>query len=151
MNAAHSPVICPYCNKAAALVSGKTIYPSRLDLTKQKYFLCADCDAYVGCHREGTWYWVDGVKHFSAGDTPLGRLADSRLRAAKMRAHSAFDPMWQENGPTRRQAYGWLAVMLGIPAEACHIGMFDLDQCNLAVSAAETFWKFKADQTPKET
>ena len=50
-----------------------------------------------------------------------------------MRAHTAFDPFWQAEGMTRKQAYQWLADQLGLNQEQCHIGMFDVAQCQRVV------------------
>ena len=108
-------VICPYCNNIADIVSGDRIYPHRPDLAEKKFYLCTPCDAYVGCHPGTT--------------KPLGRLADKTLRRAKVAAHNAFDPLWRAGPMTRLEAYQWLAEALGIAFADCHIGFFDLQQC----------------------
>lgn len=117
-------MICPYCNGKVELVSGNAIYPHRSDLHDKHFWLCAPCDAYVGCH--------DGTTK------PLGRLANTELRQAKIAAHSVFDPLWQRvNGHrrmTRNAAYGWLADQLGVSRSECHIGMMDVDRCRLVVA-----------------
>lgn len=71
---------------------------------------------------------------------PLGRLADKELRRWKIRAHNAFDPLWQAKvarGFRKRAArdlgYNWLAGELGIKWEECHIGMFDVEMCKRVV------------------
>lgn len=102
------------------MVSGNVIYPHRSDLFYKRFWLCAPCDAYVGCH-EGT-------------ERPLGRLANAELRRAKMAAHAVFDPLWRNGHMKRSQAYGWLADQLGIPCTECHIGEFDVDRCRLVVA-----------------
>ena len=112
-------VICPYCGSEAELVTGREIYPHRLDLYAKKFYQCEPCDAYVGCH-PGT-------------ENPLGRLADIELREAKMRAHAAFDPIWKSGNKKRGSAYAWLADQLGIDQKDCHIGMFDVDMCQRVV------------------
>lgn len=113
-------MICSYCNNEAELVSGDTIYPHRPDLHHLRFWQCAPCDAYVGCHK-GT-------------ERPLGRLANTELRQAKMAAHAVFDPLWKSGPMTRNTAYQWLSDQLGIPRADCHIGMFDLDRCRLVVA-----------------
>lgn len=120
---------CPYCGGQARLVGGQEIYPQRLDLHALKFWQCAPCDAYVGCHKMDAR--VDGV--VSDGTIPLGRLANAELRKAKSRAHAAFDPLWKSRAMTRRQAYAWLADGLGINKSSCHIGMMDVAQCNAVV------------------
>lgn len=106
---------CDYCGENAEKVSGKEIYPHRPDLFHKVFYRCEPCDAYVGCH--------------PGGDNPLGRLANSELRAAKMRAHRWFDPIWRNGSMTRKEAYKSLSEHMGIPAAECHIGMFDIEQC----------------------
>lgn len=117
-------MICPYCNNEARLVGGDAIYPHRPDLYRLRFWQCAPCDAYVGCHK-GT-------------EQPLGRLANAELRRAKMLAHAAFDPRWRtrdkkQRPKTRGEAYSWLAKRLGVDRADCHIGMFDLEQCQQVV------------------
>lgn len=106
---------CPYCDQVSALVTGKVIYPHRQDLHSKKFYHCAPCGAYVGCH-PGT-------------EKPLGRLANAELRQAKQAAHREFDPMWIGGNLKRSQAYGWLAEQLGIKKTSCHIGEFDVAMC----------------------
>lgn len=123
-----APLTCPYCSTKrkpamARLVKGVKLYPERRDLHTHNFWECEyECGAYVGCHLDG-----------KGGRKPLGRLADARLRSAKSRAHRAFDPLWQKELMTRTQAYAWLANKMGIPAEECHIGMFDIRQCDQTI------------------
>lgn len=112
-------LLCPYCGGFSKKVTGEVVYPHRKDLWELKFYLCSPCDAYVGTHK--------------STDKPLGRLADMRLRTAKKAAHAAFDPMWRNGPMTRTEAYKWLAEKLGIDGKDCHIGMFDMDMCNLVI------------------
>lgn len=111
--------VCPYCECHAGLVTGADIYPRRPELASKPFWKCATCAAYVGCH-PGTL-------------KPMGRLADAQLRAWKVRAHQVFDRHWKSQGMTRSQAYQWLATELGITQSDCHIGMFDVAQCQRVV------------------
>jgi hypothetical protein len=115
-----SSTICPYCGEESVLVTGKTVYPHRRDLQGKYFWLCAPCEAWVGCHPGTT--------------NPMGRLADSELRKAKSEAHDSFDTLWHKKGMTRKQAYSCLANSLGIPAHLCHIGLFDVATCKKVVS-----------------
>jgi hypothetical protein len=128
---------CPYCDRKADLVGGAAIYPSRPDLFGLKFWRCAPCDAYVGCHKTGAWVWRGAKKVASDGTLPLGRLANAALRKAKSAAHAAFDPLWKSGGMTRREAYAWLADALGISPDNCHIGMMDLDACRAVVAVVK--------------
>lgn len=118
---------CDYCGNAAKLVTGKAIYPHRPDLYRLSFWQCKPCGAYVGCHKKEGGNG-DGTK-------PLGRLANAELRAAKTRAHAAFDPLWRERGMKRRAAYAWLAEKLGVSKAECHIGMMDVETCERVIAA----------------
>ena len=106
-------VICDYCGKPAQLVDSAIVYHGR---SYGMIYYCPDCQAYVGVH--------------SGTDRPKGRLANAELRSWKIKAHAAFDPLWQgKERRTRRWAYEWLAQAMGLPEERTHIGMFDVEQC----------------------
>lgn len=118
-------IACDYCGNAAELVTGAVIYPHRPDLSERRFYRCAPCDAYVGTHRD------------SKNAAPLGRLANAELRAAKKRAHAAFDPLWQSGRMTRKEAYCALSRELGIRFRDCHIGMFDVTRCAEVIVAVD--------------
>lgn len=119
---------CPYCGQSPKKVFGLTLYPHRPDLAEKKFWQCAPCDAYVGCHPNQDW-------------VPLGRLANAELRAAKVRAHAALDPLWKSGRMTRGMAYQWLAQKLKIEKSQCHIGMFDVETCNRVVEVCDERYK----------
>ena len=114
-------MICPYCGKEAALVTGRKLYPHRPDLAEKRFYECKPCDARVGCHGTST--------------KPLGRLANAELRREKSAAHRAFDPIWKSRRMKRGEAYRWLAERLSMAREDCHIGMFDVADCQRVVEA----------------
>jgi hypothetical protein len=116
------PGLCPECGATPRIVSGRTIYPHRQDLWSKSFWACTDCGkAYVGCH--------PGTKR------PLGTLATKELRAARSRAHAAFDPIWKSRRMRRSEAYKWLAGQLGIKPADCHISWFDVETCERVVDA----------------
>ncbi|OQX08426.1 MAG: hypothetical protein BWK73_25495 [Thiothrix lacustris] len=92
-------------------------------------YLCEDCRAYVGIHRDT--------------DIPLGTLADSRMRAARKRVKPPFEQLFDSDAAklSRAQAYAVLAEEMGIPASQCHFGMFTVDQCNQALVAVDRIWE----------
>jgi hypothetical protein len=130
--------ICPACGTAARLTDGREIYPHRPDLADKPIWACTICeDTYVGCH-PGT-------------ETPLGFPADAGLREARMLLHrNRIDPLWKgapdcgayrpENDAARKQiqraarvrVYRFLANRMGLTEEACHTGMFTVEQCREA-------------------
>ena len=134
-------ITCNYCGRSAQLVSGIVIYPSRPELQRRNYYLCGPCNAWVGCHKNT--------------DIPFGRLANAELRGGRIRAHAAFDPIWGKSakgGPkdmnsySRSAAYRWLAAKLGIHPDRCHIGLFDVDQCERTIAMCGEFRAWIVDQ-----
>ena len=122
------PPICNYCGEFSIQVDGAKIYPHRSDLNNLTFWYCDNGhdSAYVGCHKGTT--------------NPLGRLADADLRKAKSLAHQAFDTLWK-NGyfESRKSAYKWLSMKMGIPASETHIGMFDESQCDEVIGHCDKF------------
>lgn len=116
------PPICSYCHNPSQKTTGAEIYPHRPDLHQKNFYICHMCQAWVGCHQDGI---------------PLGRLANAALRAAKSRAHAAFDPIWKSKKMSRAEAYAWLSKTLNIPKEDCHIGMFDENTCQRVVEVCK--------------
>ncbi len=109
-------LLCHYCGREAERVTGKEVYPAFQYLWDKWFYRCLPCGAYVGCH---PYSW-----------RPLGTLANAELRAARIMAHSSFDPLWR-NGEfkSRREAYKWLGEKMGLDRDDCHIGNFNLEQC----------------------
>ena len=134
------PPMCE-CGAFAVLVGGEAIYPHRPDLYHKKFWQCAPCDAYVGCHPPVK---ANGKGGQGDGTVPLGRLANAELRRWKNSAHRVFDPLWRDGPMRRKQAYQWLAKKLGIEFKDCHIGMFDVQLCKQTVEACKSYRPEKA-------
>lgn len=107
--------ICPYCSKHSIFIEAKRIYR------------CDPCDAQVGVHKHN--------------NRPLGTLANAELREARKNAHAYFDPLWiykmkrdsLSTSQARKFAYQWLADKMSIEIEKCHIGEFNVEQCNQVI------------------
>lgn len=113
---------CPYCGAEVVLREAKYVYHTNKSEDWGKVWVCSNypkCNAYVGCHKGTT--------------LPLGRLANTRLRTLKSEAHKQFDPIWKCGLMSRREAYKWLASMLRIDINDCHIGMFDVKMCQKVI------------------
>lgn len=111
--------VCPYCRQPSVLTPSSVIYGPGTNYGM--FWRCAPCDAYVGTHKSSPWH------------APLGRLANSELRALKVKTHAAFDPLWRGGLMTRTEAYDLLAKILDIPRGRAHIGMFDPAQCRRVI------------------
>lgn len=105
-------MICPYCNERAEFISSKDFYGTDY---KTNLYVCEPCDARVGTHK--------GSK------TPLGTMANEKLRKLRKRCHLAFDPKWKSGKMTRTNAYRWLQQEMNLTPEEAHIGMFDEERC----------------------
>lgn len=107
-------MICGYCNNEAEFMSSKEFYGQDYGVNM---YVCRPCDAYVGTHGKGK--------------TPLGTLANKRLRSMRKTAHSIFDPLWK--GKYRKMgrgnAYQVMQELMNLPPEKAHIGMFNEEQC----------------------
>ena len=113
------PESCPNCGGSVEIVDNARIYGRQYG--EWPWALrCSGGESYVGLHP------------FTA--IPLGTLADAATREARKQAKAAFNPLWQEGGMSRTQAYTWLADRLGLPdIGACHIGWFDIAQCRKVI------------------
>jgi len=83
-------------------------------------------------------------------------MANLELRTWRKEAHKYFDTLWKEkikrldrkNGfnPRRKQqirrlAYKWLANELEINKKHCHIAMFDIEMCQMAINVCEPYFE----------
>lgn len=110
---------CPECGSEAKLVESTVVY-------KKDYgwlWVCENyprCNTYCGCH--------NGTKK------PLGMMAGPELRIVRMKVHKRLDRLWKTGQMSRQEAYRWLADEMAIEISKCHVGMFDYEQCNLALA-----------------
>lgn len=113
-DAMQPPTACPYCAGPVALESNSLIYGREYGDWPYTY-ICQPCDAYVGLH--------------PFTDLPLGTLATRELRNLRKDSKAAFFALPNINPNARNHAYEWLALRMGMPYEACHFGMFTIDDC----------------------
>lgn len=69
--------------------------------------------------------------------TPLGKPADAATRQARVRAHAAFDRLWDgDDAPMARgEAYRWMRYTLGLTKDEAHIAEFEIDRCEELIKA----------------
>ena len=100
-------MICPECGADMILKKGKY----------NKFYGCVqwpECTGSHGAHADGT---------------PLGIPANKETKAWRIKAHDAFDRLWKQDGMRRKKAYRKLAMSMGLAEEDCHIGRFNIEQC----------------------
>jgi zinc-finger-containing domain len=112
--------ICPYCNSRSELMCSSKVYQSD---NPESVYACLPCDA-----------WIEIDKNNTRAITPLGRLANAELRAAKSQAHNVFDLLWQSELLSRSAAYEWLVSAMDSHRRDCHFAMFDVAQCQTATA-----------------
>lgn len=111
---------------------------SPMELRASRYGRFYGCTRYPECR---------GTHGAHPDGSPLGQPADHATRAARMRAHAAFDRIWRMApdsypgltveracGIAKRRMYSWLQEQLELDKDACHIAKMDVAQCEQVVS-----------------
>lgn len=99
---------------------------------------CGECGApmilresrhgkFYGCSRYPECRGTHGA-HQEDG-RPLGIPADKETKAARIKAHEAFDELWKGRQMTRTAAYQWMGEAMGLEPANRHIGRFTKEQC----------------------
>ena len=70
-------------------------------------------------------------------DGPTSLPADFETRQCRLKAHAAFDELWQSGRVKRRDMYRRLSEFMDLPGKETHIGMFDAAQCEKVVRFTE--------------
>ena len=91
-------MFCPYCGKKARWCENKEVYGRNYGRSYMCYY-CKSCDAYVGCHNNSK--------------TPMGTMANKKLRSLRNEVHRILDPIWQETDITRSQLYEMISEEFG--------------------------------------
>ena len=125
-------VRCPYCGAKATLRPSSAIYGEAAK-TDRYLYVCdryPQCDAYVAAHRDTL--------------LPMGTLADRNLRRKRMEAHSALNRVIASGLMTRKQAYRWLQVRLGLPESEAHIAKFSELRCQKVIDLCRALSRAQA-------
>lgn len=80
-------------------------------------------------------------------------MANKETRAARQRAHAAFDPLWTEKmfrddcskKKAQGAAYKWLSDQLEIDVKLCQIGNFQTKMCDEVVGICQKLYKSKGN------
>lgn len=117
---------CPYCGSRALLRPASVVH--KHTIPGEEVYVCARfpaCDAYVSAHRDS--------------HLPMGTLADKSLRIKRRQAHIALSQLWERGLMTRKEAYRWLQVQLGLPESEAHIGRFSTYRCEQVIDLCGRF------------
>ena len=119
---------CPYCGSAVHLRSADGIYTNNSG--NAKLYVCTKypvCDSYVRAH-SGTM-------------TPVGSLANAKLRSVRTTAHKHFDKLHETGLMTRKEAYAWLAFIIQSPMSHAHIGYQSEYYCNIIIEESDKYFE----------
>ena len=131
MHRVKTGLVCPYCGADTNVVRRGSVGKNP---PNEWIHICDNfptCDSYVGCHPRSK--------------TPLGSLADRKLRFMRYKAHRALDWLWKKGFTTRSQAYRQLSITMGVPLEDAHIGRCTKDECQLVI---DTFNRLRPWKMP---
>jgi hypothetical protein len=121
--------ICPVCSVPMRLkVTERFRYLNGLP---RLFWICpynATCRMLCGAHPDGT---------------PSSTPADAETKAARNRAHEAFDALWKTDRLSRHGAYRWMQRKMGMTRDEAHIGFFDVAQCEQLIGLLEAESRLK--------
>ncbi len=117
---------CPYCRSMALLRPAKLV--RRGASPEDEVYVCArfpTCDAYVAAHRDSR--------------LPMGTLANKALRQKRREAHLALNRLWEYGYMSKKEAYRWLQLQLGLPETEAHIAHFSEYRCEQVIRLCGCF------------
>lgn len=119
---------CPYCGSQAFLRPASVLNRSGAKYDGEKYYVCARypfCDSYVKAHNDS--------------HMPMGTLTDRTLRRKRREAHIALQKLLDSGLMTKKEAYRWLQVQMGLPEEDAHIAKFSEQRCEEVIRLCRRF------------
>lgn len=119
---------CPYCGSQAFLRPASVLKKHDPKYANEKFYVCARypfCDSYVRAHADS--------------QLPMGTLANKALRRKRRDAHIALQSLLDSGLMTRKEAYRWLQVQMGLPADEAHIGKFSERRCEEVIRLCRRF------------
>lgn len=127
------PVTC-YCGSPAHLHGNEKRYGRPTGKVPFMYI----CDRYIAAIEEGKRPPCFGSVGVHPSGKPLGTIPDEHTKKLRQQVHRVLDKLWQ-NRPyqqrrgARRNVYTWLARLMDMNAEECHIGNFTAQDCYRAL------------------
>lgn len=89
---------------------------------------------FYGCVN---WPKCNGAHSAHDDGTPMGVPADQATRTKRREAHNSFDSLRIELCWSRRHSYAWLAARMNLSSVKCHIGRFNINQCEQVIVICE--------------
>lgn len=120
---------CPYCGSKAFLRPAALVRQGKSTEPGEEVYVCARypaCDSYVAAHR--------------VSRLPMGTLANRELRRKRRQAHLALNRLWENGMMSKREAYHWLQIQMGLPESEAHIAKFSEMRCEQVIRLCSCFF-----------
>ena len=119
---------CPYCGSQAFLRPASLVRQGKPTEPGEEVYVCAHypaCDSYVAAHR--------------VSRLPMGTLANRELRRKRRMAHIALNRLWESGMMSKKEAYRWLQIQMGLPETEAHIARFSEMRCEQVIRLCDRF------------
>lgn len=120
-------------------IDGETLTEADLD--------CPECGAFMVLDKRGgklyyrcstaKWSKCSGTHSCHTDGRPLGIPGDAPTKAARMKAHRAFDQLWKSGRMSRSGAYHFMQGLMRMSSAEAHIGRFTIEQCEELLALLE--------------
>lgn len=119
--------------------------PQKIEVVEQRGVMCPDCGSEMRL-RDGPFRQFYSCPRFPrcrgshgahSDGRPLGVPGDEKTKAARKRAHAALKKIETLIG--KSGAYRWLSIVMHVEPDECHIGVFDVAQCDRVVGAVHSY------------
>lgn len=132
----YSTMKCPYCGATVHYRSADGIYKD--NARNVMLYVCSNypvCDAYVRVH-EGT-------------KTPVGTLANAKLRAFRTEEHHYLSKIERKGIMTKEEIYQWIAYKVAALLSQAHIGYMGEYYCGIVIDDSKKLLKSKKDNVQR--
>ncbi len=133
-------VTCPYCLQRAVLCPANFVHRDSPSAVGKHLYVCSNwprCDSYVSVRESDL--------------SPMGTLANKKLRQRRIQAHKALERYRKATGMSKQEVYLWLRAKMGLDSLDGHIAKFDEEQCQEVIQLCDNArrqYQRKVGRTP---
>lgn len=140
-------------NDLDTFIAGHQDRPRPRSNPRESNVICPDCGAPMVLRETKKFKWKNGKDRLFYGcirypfckathgahpdGRPLGIPGNAETKAARIRAHDAFDGMAQRLDWNKGGAYAWLRKKMKLSRKECHIGRFNIEQCEKVIKLCQ--------------
>ena len=126
---------CPYCGAKAKLMTSREMFGEEAFDPERKLYVCQNyekgCDSYV--------YTQKGT------NIPLGQMADSALRAMRIKAHKAINDVVRSRKMSKNDVYKYIAAAMGYREGHFHLAQSSYYNCQETIRLMENLKSIKKE------